>query len=131
MTLARETDSTLVKPLEGAIVRRFTAGSTIEAGEIVAMASDGAIDPAAASAITLAMGLGIALGPTDYAAGDRVDVVVFGPVVCMTDATPGDVVYVTDTAGEPSHTAGTKGSIIGMPESTTVLFVNPVWYTQS
>lgn len=131
MALARETDSKLVKPLDGAIVRRFTAGSAIEAGEAVAMAADGAIDPADASAITLAMALGVAIGPGDYAAGDRVDVVTFGPVVCMTGATIGDVVYVTDTAGEPSHTAGTKVSILGMPESATVLFVSPQWIAQA
>jgi hypothetical protein len=131
MALARETNSELVKPLEGAIIRRFTAGSTIEAGEAVAMASDGAIDPADASAITLAMALGVALGPNDYVAGDRVDVCVFGPVQCLTGATIGDVVYVTDTAGEPSHTAGTKTAILGMPESATVLFVSPQWISQS
>lgn len=131
MALVREADATLVKPLEGAIVRRFTAGSTIEAGEAVAMASDGAIDPADTSTITLAMPLGVALGPVDYAAGDRVDVCVFGPVVCMTGATIGDVVYASDTAGEPSHTAGTKTAILGMPESATVLFVSPQWISQS
>ena len=131
MPLARQTDATLVKPLEGAIVRRFTAGSAIEAGEAVSMAADGAIDPTDTTTITLAMPLGIALGPGDYATGDRVDVVVRGPVVCLTDATIGDVVYATNTAGEPSHTAGTKTSILGMPESATVLFVKPQWVSQS
>jgi len=131
MALARETDAALVKPLEGASIRKFTAGSTIEAGESVALASDGAIDPADASAITLAMALGVALGPNDYVTGDRVDVVTHGPVVCLTGATIGDVVYVSDTAGEPSHTAGTKISILGMPESATVLFVSPQWISQS
>jgi len=131
MAFGRQTDATLVKPLEGAIVRRFTAGSAIEAGEAVAMASDGAIDPADASAITLAMALGVALGPNDYAAGDRVDVVTFGPVVCYIDMTIGDVLYVSDTAGECSHTAGTKTSIIGMPESATTLFVSPQWIAQA
>ena len=131
MALAREADATLVKPLETAVIRRFTAGSTIEAGEAVAMATDGAIDPADASAITLAMALGVALGPNDYIAGDRVDVVTFGPLVCLTGATIGDVVFVSDTAGEPSHTAGTKISILGMPESATVLFVSPQWISQS
>lgn len=131
MAFGRETNATLVKPLEGAIVRRFTAGSAIEAGEAVAMASDGAIDPANASAITLGMALGIALGPNDYVAGARVDVVTFGPVLCLIDATIGDVIYASDTAGEPSHTAGTKTFILGMPESATVLFVNPQWISQS
>ena len=30
MAAARETDATLVKPLEGAIVRRYTAASIVE-----------------------------------------------------------------------------------------------------
>ena len=131
MPIARERNAGLVMPLEGAIVRRFTAGSTIEAGEAVAMASDGAIDPANATTITLGMALGIALGPNDYSAGDRVDVVMRGPVVCMTGATIGDCVYATNTAGEPSHTAGTKTNILGMAESATVLFVKPQWVSQS
>jgi len=131
MALARQTDATLVKPLEGAIVRRFDAGSAIEAGELVSMASDGAIDPADASTITLAPVLGVALGPSDYVAGNRVDVVVSGPLVCMTGATPGDIVYATDTGGEPSHTAGTKSSIAGIAESATVLFVRPTLIDQS
>jgi hypothetical protein len=129
MALARETDAALVKPLEGAIVRRYTAGSTIEAGEAVSMATDGFVDPANAGTMTLAPVVGIAL--QDVLVGDRVDVVIFGPVLCMTDATIGDVVYLTDTAGEPSHTAGTKTSILGIAESATVLLVNPVLISQS
>lgn len=131
MALARETDATLVKPLEGAVIIRETAGSAIEAGEAVSMASDGAVDPTDTSSITLAMALGIAAGPNDYVTGDRVDIVISGPIVCMTGATPGDVVYATDTAGEPSHTAGTKTTILGMPRSATVLIVNPQWVSQS
>jgi hypothetical protein len=129
MSLARETDDKLVKPLEGATIRRYTAGSTIEAGEAVAMASDGQVDPADTSSMTLANVLGISL--QDAVANDRIDVVVHGPVVCMTGATVGGKVYATDTAGEPSHTAGTKTCLIGIAESATILFVRPVLISQS
>ena len=123
MAAARETDATLVKPLEGAIVRRYTAGSTIEAGEAVAMAADGYVDPADASDATLAFTLGIAL--QDVSAGERVDVVVFGPLLCMTGATIGAAIYLSDTAGEFAETQGTEFSIVGVAESATVLFVRP------
>jgi hypothetical protein len=123
MTMARETDASLVKPLEGSLIRRFTAGSTIEAGEAVAMASDGYVDPADASDGTLAFALGIAL--QDVVVGQRLDVVTFGPVLCLSGATPGSTIYLGDTAGEPSEAVGTEFVVLGVAESATVLFVRP------
>jgi len=123
--MARQTDATLVKPLEGAILRRFTAGSTIEAAQPVAMASDGAIDPADGSDTTLSFAFGVACGPTDYVAGDIVPVVVYGPVTCVTGATPGTLGFVSDTAGEIHTAVGTKDTVLGIFESATVLFVRP------
>lgn len=120
MAIARETDASLVKPLEGAIIRRYTAGATIEAGEAVAMQSDGYVDPAAATAVTMPVGIAL----EDVASGERVDVVVFGPVLCLSGATVGAIVYLSDTAGEPVETAGTKSTVLGVAESATVLHVN-------
>lgn len=125
MAAARETTAKNIKPLTGAIVRRYTAGTTISPGELVAMASDGKVDPVNTSTITLAKIVGVALGDGDAVDGDRIDVVVHGPVVCMTGATIGATIYGTDTAGEPSETAGTKTSVAGFAESATVLFVRP------
>ena len=45
MAIARDTTAANIKPLEGAIIRRFTAGTAVAAGEIVAMQSDGYVDP--------------------------------------------------------------------------------------
>jgi hypothetical protein len=129
MAYAREADASLVKPLEGAIVRRFTAGATIEAGEAVCMSADGFVDPASGAAVTTNFVLGIAL--QDVAVTERVDVVTFGPVVCATGGTPGAHVYISDTAGEPAETAGTKVGIIGIVESATVVFVNPAKISQA
>ena len=51
MAIARDTTTANIKPLEGAIVRRFVAGSAIAPGEVVSMSSDGYIDPAKADAV--------------------------------------------------------------------------------
>jgi hypothetical protein len=123
MAIARDTTAANIKPLEGAIVRKFTAGATIAAGEIVVMMADGYVDPANTGAFTGCMVLGIAL--TEAASGNKVDVVVFGPVKCVTGATPAALVYASDTAGEPSESVGTKDVAIGFAESATVLFVRP------
>ena len=45
MAFSRNATAELIKPLEGAIVRRYTAGAAIAAGELVSMSSDGFIDP--------------------------------------------------------------------------------------
>jgi hypothetical protein len=123
MAIGRDTTAANIKPLEGAIVRRFTAGATIAAGEIVSMMADGYVDPADTTAFTGAMVVGIALSAAS--SGDRVDVVVFGPVKCITGGTPAAFVYASDTAGEPSESVGTKDVAIGFNESATVLFVRP------
>ena len=41
MAFSRNATAELIKPLEGAIVRRYTAGAAIAAGELVSMSSDG------------------------------------------------------------------------------------------
>lgn len=129
MAFGRNTTAELIKPLAGAIVRRYTAGATIAAGEIVSMMADGYVDPANTAAFTGGVVVGIAL--TAAAAGDRVDVVVHGPVVCLTDGTPATLVYASDTAGEPAESVGTKGVLVGITESATVLFVRPEFIDRS
>lgn len=121
MALARDTVAEHIKPLEGSLTRRYTAGATIAAGEIVALMADGFVDPADTAAFTGSVVVGICLQAA--VAGQRVDVVTFGPVVCMTGGTVGALVYASDTAGEPSETVGTKDVLIGYNESATVLFV--------
>ena len=43
----------------------------------------------------------------------------------LVDATPGTAIYISDTAGEYSETAGTKSYIIGYAETAEILWVNP------
>jgi len=129
MAAARETTLSNIKPLNGSIVRRYTAGSAIVPGEAVCMSADGAIDPADGSNVATTWPLGVALTGLNraaaFAAGDLVDVVVFGPVQVLTGATPGTLIYVSDDAGEYGESVGTKDAIIGFAESATVLFVRP------
>lgn len=127
MAASRDTTVANIKPLEGAIVRNFTAGAALVAGELCSMQSDGKVDPAITTAVEVVVGVALPNNETTtYADGDAVPVVVFGPVVCLSGATVGAIIYATDTAGEPGETAGTKTTIAGWAESATVLFVDPV-----
>ena len=130
MAFGRLTVAEQVKPLQGAIVRRYTCGAAIAAGEVASIMADGYVDPANASAMTGAVVLGIAINAT-AAAGEKVDVVVFGPVVCLQEGTPANLVYASDTAGEPSETVGTKDVLVGITESASVLFVRPEFIDRS
>lgn len=120
MAAARDTVAANIKPLTGAIVRRVTLGATTEAGEIVSLQSDGKWDPGIATSVVKTGAIALQAGGD----GDKVDIVVFGPVLCLTGATVGNIIYVSDTAGEPSESAGTKSAVIGYAESATILFVN-------
>lgn len=121
MAIARDTTAANIKPLEGAVIQRYTAGATIEAGEIVSMMADTYVDPGIATAFTGCMVKGIALNAA--VAGKTVDVVTSGRVRCLTGATPPGFVYLSDTAGEPSESVGTKDVIVGHSENATDLFV--------
>lgn len=125
MAAARDTTAKNIKPLTGAIVRRYTAGGAVSPGQLVSINSSGYVVAANTATITLAKVAGVALGDSDAASGDRVDVVVHGPVQCMTGSTIGATIYATDTAGALGETAGTKTSVAGHAESATVLFVRP------
>lgn len=110
-----------IKPLEGAIVRRGTLGATVVAGEPVTLQADGFWDPTDASTAQLTVAIPIQGG----VAGDRVDLVRHGPVLCMTGATIGALIFASDTAGEISESVGTKDTIIGYAETATILYVQP------
>ena len=123
MAIAVQSDTTLIKPLSGAVVRRRTCGGTVTAGQPVYLDSSGYVQPTAASAVATNYCYGIAI--QSGASGDTVDVVVYGPCSCVTGATPGGIVYTADTAGTVSATAGTKTTILGVAESATVVFIRP------
>ncbi len=124
-----------VRPLNGAIVRRFIAGGAVTVGQAVYVDSNGAVQAADADAAASAQARGIVVGvgvagATTAAADDPVDVVTHGPVALGTsDLTSGAVVYVGTTPGELVDTApGTAGDfpfVVGWAESDGVLYVAP------
>lgn len=122
MAFGRDTTAEHIKPLTGAITRRYTAGATVAAGELVSMQSDGYVDPSDSTAAKMPV-LGVAVQAA--VAGQRLDVVVFGPVLCLQEATIGGVIYNSTTAGEPSETTAGNQTSAGIAESATVLFVRP------
>jgi hypothetical protein len=124
MAFGRETTAANVKPLEGAIIRRYTAGAAIAAGEIVSMQSDGYVDPSDSTSAAQ-MIVGVAIGAA-AAAGDRVDVVVFGPVMSILEGTIGGAVYDSTTPGEPLQTTAGNQKQVGWAEAANVLFVRPI-----
>ena len=122
MATSRNTTAELIKPLEGATVIRCTSGAAIAAGELVAMSSDGYIDPCdCTSAKNYVLGVAVQVA----VAGQGVDVVAYGPVVCLTGATAGGLQYNSTTAGEPLETVTGNQTVAGIALSATVLFVRP------
>lgn len=115
----------LVRPLAGAVIRKGTAGGTIEAGEAVYLDGANGWKVADGSAAASALARGIAVAPQDISSGDVFDICVFGPIEGYSSATPGSLAYVSDTAGELDTAAGTKTMILGWFESATKFVVNP------
>lgn len=116
-----------VRPLDGCVIRRFTAGGTITLGSPVYLSAADTIAAADGSAFTGVAAIGIAVavpsGATSATSGDSVDVVLFGPVTGYTDAVYGTYYYVDDDAGVISDTAGTKDTIIGIGLNATTILV--------
>ncbi len=110
-----------VRPLVGSITVRGTLGATITAPAPVALQSDGKWDGLDTSTAQLTVGVAIQSGGD----GNEVDIVVFGPVVALSGATIGALVYGSDTAGAFDTAAGTKSTILGYAITATELFVQP------
>jgi hypothetical protein len=119
-----------VRPLPGCVIRRFTAGGTINMGEPVYLSGNNTVSQADGSAVATAACIGVAVatpdGGTSVAAGEEVDVVLLGPVAgYSTNMGYGAYFYVDDDGGVISTATGTKTTIIGVGLSGSVLLVRP------
>ena len=118
-----------VRPLPGAIVRRFDAGGSISIGDAVYLATDGDVEKAIGTGDPMHKAIGVAVstpdGGTTIASGEVVDVVMAGPVTGASSMTIGSYVYVSDTAGAWDTAVGTKDMQLGIAISATELFVRP------
>lgn len=98
-----------VRPLADALVRRFTAGTDVDAGDVVIVGSDGEIEPASADSAANAMARGIVLadayGGTSFVSGQRLDVLLAGPCFGFSGLVPGSTAWVSATAGKLSDAA--------------------------
>jgi len=124
MAVTLQTDAELIRPLEGAIVRRYTSGDTIAAGQPVAMLAAGTVALADGNSSDPVADFVIGCALKSVVAGDRVDVVVFGPISNCTAATPGKLIYISDSVGVMDESSTSNG-VVGWAESATVVFVRP------
>ena len=124
----------LTRPLSDAIVRAFDAYEAMSPGQAVYLRSDGQVALADADVADSAQVIGIVgsvvNGKTSAAAGDRVDVVMFGAVCGFSSLTVGGLVYASVTAGSMDQTrpAGSSGDyvfIVGTAIAADTIFVNP------
>ena len=127
-----------IRPLSGAIVRRFDTGATVSVGNLVYLVSDGDVENCISDSATdfikaWCRGIVVACpeGATSIGSGHAVDVVVYGPVEGSTGATPGTLFYANDTAGALDTAAGTVTAIGGFMESATIAFVRPQLVTMA
>jgi len=126
-----------VRPLPGAVVMRFDAGGTITPGQVVYIASDGDVEAADADAAASAIVAGIVVagpnGKTSFSAGERVDVVVLGPVTGFSGMTPGGHAFVSTTAGAvasaaPAGSSGDYVYVVGDIVAADTILVRPFTY---
>lgn len=124
--MAAITKASKAKPLEGALTQRVQLGATVTAPAPVTLQSDGKWDGTDTSTAQLTVAIVMQSGVD----GDWVDAVTYGPVVALSGATVGTLVYASDTAGAFDTAAGTKTTILGHVDARqiatagTVLFVN-------
>lgn len=125
MAITKPTDTTFIRPNEGAVIVRMTAGTGgVAAGDVVANGTDGVTKCDGNGTAANHIPVGVAIQTAT--ATNKVDVVVLGRVSGFTDGTIGKLVYPDDTtAGSPSETASTNKHAIGFMETASVLFVQP------
>lgn len=125
----------VVRPLNGAVVRRGTAGGSGNLGAAVYLDGTNGWKLADADAEASSQGRGVVVGVngntalTAFVSGDEIDIVRQGPVAGFASMTPGGAVFVSTTAGAMDQTApATAGDFpfaIGYAESASVLYVQP------
>lgn len=122
-----------VRPLLGAIIRRGVAGAALSVGDAVYLDTDGTYKPADRGAANTAAARGIVVSAPDgalsAAAGDAIDIVVFGPVTGFSGMTPGANVFVGSAGAlddaAPAPASGEYKFIIGWAEDAETVVVSP------
>lgn len=123
-----------VRPLPGAIVRRYPAAASGNVGDAIYLASGG-VTPADADvdASSRVRGIVVAVAggsKTTYASGDNVDVVTDGPVTGYASMTRGATLYASVTTGRiadarPAGASGDFVHVVGFAENANTIYVQP------
>lgn len=100
----------IVSLLAGHSFRAPAAGATLTAGDVVYIDGSNGVKRADASAAATAKVAGLLVAPEDVASGDTgLDLSAAGAIVGgFSGLNPGDMLYLSDTAGKLSTTPGTK-----------------------
>jgi hypothetical protein len=137
MALITISNPALVRPLDGCRVERYIAGAAMTAayGKIGRVDSNGEVVLADATTAAGADGIVgiIVVGDAydkdgDIADGETLSLVVFGRVYLGGGTTLDETAYhfIGTTAGRIADVAPQYFRVIGIPDSQTVLFVQPV-----
>jgi hypothetical protein len=112
---------TAVSLLAGHTFRGPAAGGALIAGDVVYIDGSNGVKKADASAAPTAEVAGLLVAPQDVASGDTgLDLAAAGAIVGGFSAlNPGDLLYLSDTAGKLSTTPGTKSKPCARAISTT------------
>ena len=129
ITLSSRND---IKPLPGAMCRRFECGGTVLAGYPVYLDTAGDVNCADAVTFAHATAIGIAVadndGGTAFADGDYIDVCVLGPLAGFSGLAEGTLHFTSANPGSISNVSPGSGNyewILGMAHASTILFLNP------
>lgn len=126
-----------VRPLQGAITQSVRAGGVATMGDAVYIAADGdweLADANVSAAIAAARGVLVEVpfktpGGVVCADQDPITVVTHGPVGGFSGLTPGELLYLSATAGQLTHTAPTGAGnwqqCMGYALSATVAYISP------
>ncbi len=127
-----------IRPLVGSVSKPYAAGGAGGIGDAVYVAADGDVEVADADAAATSMAIGIVTavgskGILTFVAGDMVDVTIFGSVAGWTAATPGDLAFVSVTAGNIADAAAAPASgdfvwVVGQVIAADIINVNPFTY---
>ena len=119
-----------VRPLGGAIIRRFTAGEAMTPGQPVYVSANDTVSLTDGSAVATAACIGVAVaaasGGATIASGEACDVVTEGAVTgYTTNMAAGKLLFVDDDAGVIADATGTKSTIIGVGMNASTMYVRP------
>lgn len=123
-----------IRPLVGSITKPYQAGGAGGVGDVVYVAADGDVEICVADGAATARPLGIVtavgtLGNLTFAAGDMVDVTLWGPVAGWTGATPGDLAFVSAVDGNIADAAPAATNyiwVVGLVIAADIININ-IW----